>query len=156
MERSIDVLREMVAGRSVAVVGNAPTAAQFPHAERIDAADVVVRFNRFGLEFPNVGRKTDVVAVPLGYGPAYPSPAMLAKTQPRLILGAPPKLNSVGREIWRLEGRDHAIVPPAFTAALGRELGCRPTTGLITLCYLLDACAPAAVYLTGFSFQNLP
>jgi len=152
----IDAFPALVEGKTVAVVGNAPTAAQFEHAATIDAAEVVIRFNRFTLDPAEVGRKTDVIALPACYGPAYPSRAMLERTKPALILLVPPKLDGIEHYLARIDGFPHGLIPIEYFGDLTRETGCRPTTGLAVICYLLDRCKPQSIYLTGFSFSRLP
>jgi len=146
---------ELVAGRSVAVVGNAPTAANYDHAAAIDASDVVIRFNRFSLDYPNVGTKTDVIAVPACCGPAYPSRAILERSSPRLVLLVPPKLDGIESHLDRIRGYDRGLLPINYFGRLTRETGARPTTGLAVVCFLLDRCRPKSIYLTGFSFARL-
>jgi hypothetical protein len=67
----VDVIRDLVDARvgrpvhEIAVVGNAPVAVSRARADRIDAADVVVRMTTFAVDDlePRVGRRTDVVVL---------------------------------------------------------------------------------------------
>jgi hypothetical protein len=164
IEMHTEWFAEMVKGKTVAVVGNAPTANEFDHAQRIEAADVVVRFNRFqtGEKFPNVGTRTDVLAVPLGHSPAIPPDAELERIAPRLILACcPPQTEHRGDERDKnyLRLRDKyriAWLPFEELTRIKGELGKRPTTGLFLLDWLMERCEPASVYVTGFSFARLP
>lgn len=149
----------LVEGKTVAVVGNSPTAVKFPHAERIDACDVVVRFNRFelGPRFSAVGKKTTVVSLPFECLRSFLPEPELTKINPALVFGVCARLDaSVVDNLRLLRGRKLGLLPMAHFNDLSRELNRRPTTGFATLTYLVSTCRPASVYATGFSFQKMP
>jgi hypothetical protein len=62
--RTIDLggLRQYLDGRSVCLVANSQRVAESGAGRRIDAYDVVVRFNSFALDPANTGRRTDIHA----------------------------------------------------------------------------------------------
>jgi len=149
-------LETLLNGKTVAVVGNAPTATQFDFAARIDAADVVIRFNRFHLEgYPQVGSRTSVIAFPLGWSPALPDIALVEKLQPLLLAVCPQIDDSTKNNARRYGEAALEFFPIDYFEKLSLELGCRPTTGFAVICGLIDLWTPAQVLLTGFSFARL-
>lgn len=147
-------LAGLVRGRSVAVVGNGPTANEFCHADKIDACDIVIRFNNFatGASHPHVGAKADVIALPLGVPYALPSAAIWRGVSLAFSVTPPGdeevNIKSIPTKIDRF--------PASRYAALQESLGFNPTTGMAVLEWLLTECEPASLYVTGFSFAPKP
>lgn len=110
MKVDIERFHELVADRSVTIVGNAPTAVQFDHRARIERSDIIIRFNRFRLEgFSEfIGTKTDVVACAIGFKPALPSLDLLRSCArdswwpcvPKKAVGLPPAGHGSGSLIY--------------------------------------------------------
>ncbi|TXI03440.1 MAG: hypothetical protein E6Q73_04625 [Pseudorhodobacter sp.] len=138
-----DVLRAL-AGRRVAVVGNARSLAAGDFGAAIDAHDLVIRVNAAPLPSARShGLRTDWI------GLSIPVAAeVLAERSPDLTLWMTPKRKRLPLALFR-RGRVF-VNPVARNAALAAELGARPTTGLM----LIDLClrAGAETDLYGFDF----
>ena len=135
-----------LAGKSVAVVGNARSLALSSHGREIDSHDIVVRFNRVPIvSRRSHGYKTDWVAtgVPLG------DERMQQLGATRLLW-----MSSFRRKMNRPTIRIHDLYlhPPAEIAALARGIGVeRPSTGVTTV-DLLKRSACRSISLYGFDF----
>lgn len=152
---------------SVAVLGNAPLEPSAERADRIDAADLVLRVNSFVLDHPGEprrqGRRVDVVVWPRL---TQATPDLFDRYRERLYLLAEPMRMHGRREVW----------PPSWPADLGlmplpnREVACRinadlgfgpddrlaPTTGLTAAWLAVTLFPDAEVLLAGFSFLDDP
>lgn len=145
---------------TVAVVGNAPASPSVARAERIDAADVVVRMTTFAVDggYAAIGTRTDVVVV---HRALRPGPDTFRDHRRRLYLLAEP-----GRGWWEGEAlpawwpTDLLLVPISnreFTARtraamrLGPLTVAWPTTGTLTV-HLMHRLFPhARILLAGSS-----
>ena len=162
------MLPRAVGGRlpgTVAVVGNAPVPASAERAERIDAADLVVRMTTFALDDdePAIGRRTDVVVL---HRAVAPGPDTFRDHARRLYLLAEP-----GRGWWEDERlppwwpRDLELVPISnreFTsrtrAAMGLAPGsiAWPTTGTLAVHLVRGLFPHARILLAGSSLLARP
>ncbi len=134
-----------LAGKSVALVGNARSLAESHHGAAIDAHDVVVRINRAPMpQAESHGTRTDWLALAVRLGP-----------QDRERIGA-------GRYLWmshkrkRLDwktaiSRGFYLHPQADYADLQSRLGAQPTTGAMMIDLLLRS-ELAGLTLYGFDF----
>lgn len=134
-----------LAGRHVALVGNARALAEARHGARIDAADLVIRINRAPMPgAQSHGTRTDW----LGLATSLPQ-ADRARLEPGRILWMSPKRKRLD---WRTATSPGFYLHPLpDIAALGARLGAPPTTGAM----LIDLClrAPlASLTLYGFDF----
>jgi hypothetical protein len=134
-----------LAGRHVALVGNARALAEARHGARIDAADLVIRINRAPMPgAQSHGTRTDW----LGLATSLPQ-ADRARLGPGRILWMSPKRKRLD---WRTATSPGFYLHPLpDIAALGARLGAPPTTGAM----LIDLClrAPlASLTLYGFDF----
>ncbi len=134
-----------LAGRRVALVGNARALAEGRAGAEIDAHDLVIRINRAPMPAAaSHGRRTDwlALAVRLGAGER-------ARIAPRRILWMSHKRKRLTWSVARSGG--FYLHPLAQFAALSHELGAPPTTGAM-LIGLLARSEAAAVDLYGFDF----
>lgn len=153
-----EITRGIFEGKTIAVVGNAPTAGASPGG--IDGYDYVIRFNQYrtGAGFPEVGRKTNVIAIPTACLRAYPDREDLEKVS--IFIDAAPAKSGDYEEGLRLiqEASPQATIiktPEGFHKKLHKELGkVRATSGLVTVAWLLEHAHAKKVYLTGFSCQR--
>jgi hypothetical protein len=138
-------LEDELAGRSVAIVGNARSLAATGHGARIDAADLVIRINRAPMPAARShGTRTDWLALATRL-----SPAEEARIDPARILWMSPKRK---RLPWRIAARpDFFLYPLAEFEALRGRLQAPPTTGLMIIDFVARSQA-AGVSLYGFDF----
>jgi len=149
---SLEALRPLLDGRSVALVGNAGSLLQTSHGAAIETLDTVVRFNRGFVRTPEAqGRRTDIVAIackmPFGEVREFGSPQIL-------WLAAGPGLMSSS---FLARAGSMAINPPSQWAAAGALLADRrPSSGLLVLQLLRTHFRPASVSLFGFDWKRSP
>jgi hypothetical protein len=140
-----DELLADLAGRHVALVGNARGLADGANGEAIDAADIVIRMN--GAPIPHVrshGARTDW----LGVSVAVP-PKRVEERAPQRLIWVTPKRKRL--PLWMARDPRFALYPAARHAELASGLGGRPTTGLLLL-DLVAASQAACITLWGFDF----
>jgi hypothetical protein len=139
------VLLAELAGRHVAIVGNARGLAEGAQGAEIDAADVVVRIN--GAPMPEArshGVRTDWLGVSVAV-----TPALVAARGPSRLIWVTPKRKRL--PLWMARDGRFALYPAARHAALAARIGGRPTTGLM-LIDLIAASQAASITLWGFDF----
>lgn len=134
-----------LAGRSVALVGNARALAEGRQGEAIDAHDLVVRINRAPMPSAvSHGARTDWLAL----GLALPA-ADRARLCPSRLLWMPWKRRRLDWATARAPG--FYLHPRADIAALRARLGAKPTTGALMIDLLLRG-PLRALDLHGFDF----
>ncbi len=138
-------LLEAMAGKRIALVGNARALAQSGSGAEIDAADLVIRINRAPIPAPQShGTRTDWLALATRL-----SDADRARIKPARILWMSHKRKRLDYTSATSPG--FYLHPPADYAALKAELGAPPTTGAMMIA--LIAKAPVAeLALYGFDF----
>ncbi len=138
-------LQEELAGRSVAIVGNARALAEGDAGPLIDAADLVIRINRAPMPAARShGTRTDWLALATRL-----SPTEEARIAPARILWMSHKRK---RLPWRIAARpDFFLYPLAEFEALREQLQAPPTTGLMIIDFVARSQA-AEVALYGFDF----
>ncbi|MCZ4262922.1 glycosyltransferase family 29 protein [Limimaricola sp. G21655-S1] len=138
-------LLSRLAGRRVALVGNARSLAEKAQGPEIDAADIVIRLNTAPMPDPaSHGTRTDWLAMSI----PVPQEAIAARA-PELLLWMTPKRK---RLPWRVaQAPGFALLPAIRAAALRDELGARPTTGMLAI-DLLARSDLASARLHGFDF----
>jgi hypothetical protein len=138
-------VRALLDGRTVALVGNAASLVGTDRGAAIDAHDIIVRFNAAPLPSAvSHGAKTTIIATGIivelelmkARGAQYvfyltPEPTYL----PRWLAGSP----------------DLFLCPVETQGALARQLGARPTTGMMMI-DILRRSRCASVDLYGFDF----
>lgn len=155
-----------LAGKRVAVVGNAPTA--LLNTADVDGFDVVVRFNNFaiGEGFEAIGTRTDVIALPAHNRHVITGKLGRFTKDTRHILDLShesdekalahyPELRELLPHATIINGRDVARRTRRELAgrALPRDRRNLPTTGLSAVAWAMRSGA-AGIYLTGFSFER--
>lgn len=138
-------LMEELAGKTVALVGNARSLTGKTEGARIDAADLVIRINRAPMPQPAThGSRTDWLALATSIGAAD-----LARIAPARLLWMSHKRK---RLPWRVASSDGFYLHPLPDfARLHDRLGAPPTTGLMMI-DLLAASGLARLELFGFDF----
>jgi hypothetical protein len=134
-----------LAGKRVAIVGNARALAEGQAGEAIDSADLVIRVN--GAPMPQVlshGKRTDWLGV------SIPVTRDVVETRgPKRIVWVTPKRKRL--PWWMARDVRFALYPAARHADLVRRLGRRPTTGLMLIDFVAGSEA-TAITLYGFDF----
>lgn len=139
-----DAMLADLAGRRVALVGNARALAGGTAGAEIGGHDVVIRVNRAPMPAARShGTRTDWLALAVRMGAAD-----LARLDPRLTLWMSHKRK---RLPWAAVTRRFYLHPQGDIRRLWAELGAQPTTGLMLIDVLARSEA-AAVDLYGFDF----
>ncbi len=139
------VLLGDLAGRHVALVGNARGLAEGASGPAIDAADVVVRMNSAPIPDPRShGTRTDWLGVSVAV-----SPSLVAERAPQRLIWVTSRRKRL--PYWMVRDTRFALFPAARHAALSAQLGGRPTTGLL-LIDLVMASQATSITLWGFDF----
>lgn len=134
-----------LAGRHVALIGNARALAQGDHGAAIDAADLVIRINRAPLPAARShGTRTDWLALAVRLPEAD-----RARLSPARILWMSPKRKRLDWDSARSPG--FYLHPLADVAALRDRLAAPPTTGAMMIDLALRADL-ASLTLYGFDF----
>lgn len=134
-----------LAGKDVALVGNARGLAQGSSGGAIDAADVVIRMNTAPIpQERSHGARTDWLGVSIAV-----SPELVAERAPRRLIWVTPRRKRL--PLWLARDPRFALYPASRHAALATRLGGRPTTGLMLL-DLVMASGAKSVTLWGFDF----
>ncbi|VDS08313.1 Glycosyltransferase family 29 (sialyltransferase) [Paracoccus haematequi] len=139
-----DLLAEL-AGKTVALIGNARSLAETRHGAAIDATDLVIRINRAPMPSPEShGTRTDWLALAVRLADAD-----LARIAPRRVLWMSPKRKRLG---WRIaHGDGFYLHPLADYLALKDRLAAPPTTGAMMIDLALRS-GLARLTLHGFDF----
>jgi hypothetical protein len=133
-----------LAGRSVALVGNARALAEGAAGAEIDAHDLVIRINRAPMpQATSHGSRTDWLALAVRLDAAE-----LARLDPGLTLWMSHKRK---RLPWAAVTRRFYLHPRPEIRQLWHSLGAQPTTGLM-LIDLLARSQAAHIGLFGFDF----
>lgn len=138
-------LLDDLAGKRVALVGNARALAETRRGAEIDAADLVIRINRAPMPSPQShGRRTDWLALAVRLGTAD-----RARITPGRILWMSHKRKRLDWESATSPG--FYLHPLGDFTALRDRLGAPPTTGAM-LIDLISRSSMAALELHGFDF----
>ena len=139
-----DLLADL-AGRRVALVGNARALADTMHGAEIDAHDLVVRINRAPMPSPEShGLRTDWLALAVRLDAAE-----RARLHPARILWMSHKRKRL--DWWTATSPDFYLHPLADYQALKARLGAPPTTGAMMI-DLIARSDMARLELYGFDF----
>ena len=138
-------LMTALAGKTVALVGNARSLAEKSEGPRIDAADLVIRINRAPMPSPDShGHRNDWLALATAI-----SAADMGRITPARILWMSHKRK---RLTWReAKSPGFYLHPLPDFLRLRDQLGAPPTTGLMMI-DLLAASSLARLDLYGFDF----
>lgn len=139
-----DLLADL-AGKNVALIGNARSLAETRHGAAIDAADLVIRINRAPMPAAEShGTRTDWLALAVRLADAD-----LARIAPRRVLWMSPKRKRLS---WRIaHGDGFYLHPLADYHALKDRLAAPPTTGAMVIDLALRS-GLAGLTLYGFDF----
>lgn len=138
-------LLEELAGKRVALVGNARALAAGVQGAAIDGHDLVIRINRAPMPSPRShGTRTDWLALGTPI-----SDADRARLSPQRTLWMPWKRRRLDRRT--AQGPGFYLHPRADIAALQARLGAKPTTGALVIDLLMRS-ELAALDLYGFDF----
>jgi hypothetical protein len=139
----------LIEGRSVALVGNAQSLLGRSDGPAIDACEVVIRMNRGFVRNPEAqGTRTDVMMISGGIS----LKEIEASSDPKLILYMTPKRLTMSADLFGDERI--TCLPFGIWRALRRELGARPSTGMMGLYLLIRSGRPASVNLFGFDWKQ--
>lgn len=134
-----------LAGRAVALIGNARSLAQARHGAAIDAADTVIRINRAPMPAPDShGTRTDWLALAV----RLPDEDR-ARLAPSRILWMSPKRKRLGWQVASSPG--FYLHPLGDYRALRDHLAAPPTTGAMMIDLLLRS-RLTILTLYGFDF----
>lgn len=140
-------LRELVAKKRVAVVGNAASILAREDGSKIDAHDVVIRMNmglpRNGHSVVAIGRKTDVWATARYFGP--PMPGVLTVWMKITPSGLQERAHF---QSWHPE-EPLDLWTPDLEAACKAYVGADPGTGVRLVWWLKQHAKPADVAVYG-------
>ena len=151
-------------GKRVAVVGNAKTLLSMSNGAKIDAADIVIRFNTYDSEkfADHAGRRTDIAVGSVTPGCSH----LVEKYQSDGIkFFVSSRTPEADRDSYRYlaeafgeHGHLNALkdrtlfMPREMIGSLSKELGAVPTTGVMFLKWLFAKAQPSSVFVTGFTF----
>lgn len=155
-------IADLVAGKTVALVGNAASILREQHGESIDAHQIVIRMN---LGLPEqigrpvlIGRRTDIWATAKYWGGIYP------KNAPSWVFMKPLGLTKLGDEhwlacesLWEMVGDDSLDRWPMDLEREVRDfVGADPGTGVRLLYWLKRHASPLQISLFGFDCWQTP
>jgi hypothetical protein len=132
-------LSKMIAGKTVAIVGNATSLCALSHGAQIDQFDIVIRMNRGrSPALSSHGKRTDILAFSIysaisDIGNSFGARALVHMSPRRRDRSHP----------------DAAFYPLDWWAPLAQTLGARPSTGAM-VADLVHRLAPATATLFGF------
>jgi hypothetical protein len=137
-------LKELVLGKTVAIVGNAQSLSDSSYGSAIDEHDLVIRINRSPILAPSIsGRRTSIIASSM-----WVSSGLFDGRNCQLFMWMTPKRKAF--PLWLLNPKRQVFVFSSTSyRRLGRLVGSRPSTGLMTIEALLES-QPAVVTLFGF------
>jgi len=137
-------LKELVLGKTVAIVGNAQSLSDSSHGSAIDEHDLVIRFNRSPILSPTIsGRRTSIIASSM-----WVSSGLFDGRACDLFMWMTPKRKAF--PLWLLNPKRQSFVfSSASYKRLCKLVSLRPSTGLMTIDAVLE-CQPARVTLFGF------
>jgi hypothetical protein len=148
--RRLERFLALIEGKSIALVGNAQSLLGKPDGGvAIDACEVVIRMNRGFIRDPLAqGTRTDVMMISGGIS----LKEIQASCDPGIILYMTPKRITMSADLFG----DQRITCLPFDVwrALRRELGARPSTGMMGLYLLTRIGRPASVNLFGFDWKE--
>lgn len=142
------MLGAMIAGRSVAVMGNAKSLLDTAFGAEIDGHDVVIRLNKGFVVTPGAqGSRTDLV----GITPELTEDETASRFDPQAFVMLTPKMRHYA--FRRPENiRRTIFYAYRYWLADRNRIGRRPSSGYMMISYLLRLNSAASVTLYGFDF----
>ena len=140
-----DTLLAELAGKSIAIVGNARSLSEQSHGMKIDACDVVVRMHAAPLVAPEShGRKTTWLALGMPV-----NPSIISARAPTRLLWMAKKRKRVQYHIASAKG--FYLHPKSDWDIIAKDLSAPPTTGALII-DLAQRSNAAQINLFGFDF----
>lgn len=125
-------IKSELVGKSVALVGNAKSLSNSEFGTEIDSHDVVIRLNRGPIIFARShGTRTDIVATSMPV-----SSGLLDNRNVKRVLWMTPKRGYA--PLWAFKRQNTFFYPKSAFATLCSKLGSRPSTGIMTIDFLLS------------------
>lgn len=139
---------KLIAGKRVAIVGNAKSLLSTEFGAEIDAHDVVIRLNKgFPKQHESQGHRTDAV----GLTPELSEDEVTSGFKPKVFLFLIPRLRHYN--LYRKENVARTIFNPFRAWLSDRNLiGRRPSSGFMAISFVLRANAATELNLYGFDF----
>ncbi|WP_226577415.1 hypothetical protein [Acuticoccus sediminis] len=150
------VVGPLVAGRSVALIGNATSLLDDP-PPRIDDHDVIVRINRgahVAEQLGTIGSRTDILLLAgrrMAITLAVDEHLLKHKPGHTLFMSVADR-----RRLPRWLARRMSYYPAAWREALEAELGARPSTGAMGIDLFSRLVGDGTLHLYGFDFWDSP
>ena len=165
--RADNFLKDIVNGKSIAIVGNGPQQIGKNTGNEIDSADIVIRFNEFeitGYE-KDYGEKVDIWFVG-GFGKYNKEYYFETAKKAKIIV-----CRTIAKNLKNMENINFrykcicdesinlTLFPEEFSKKdfkdlLGNDIG--PTTGALAIAYILLHLKPKSLKFYGFSFLDTP
>jgi hypothetical protein len=143
-------LRPLVAGKTIALVGNAQSLFDAEFGAEIEAAGIVARLNFGGVRSEiHQGKRTNILFFATKMKRAT---AIRLFGCRRFVWGSPKRMFIDYR--FLLHPGEIAFVPFADADLLAERLGARPSTGLVALHLLLNRLGAGEVRLYGFDWKR--
>ena len=150
--QGVSQLRNLVDGKSVALIGNAESLFDLGLGKEIDGHDVVIRLNRgFVRDAASQGSRTDVI------GTGQPLSLDQINNQYRAKL-----VYWLSHRWWRMPRWSAArwqaveVIPYKNLTAINKEVRLRPTSGYVMIRNLMEHTRPREVNIYGFDFYKTP
>lgn len=150
-----DLVDHFPAGARLAIIGNAPTLSGRGLGPRIDAHDMIVRFNDCrvrGFE-ADVGGRTDIL-VCNPYAETRPGRVVADEPLPQIILVLTPQTRRGDRETFSRWAGDTKVLfsyTPDIRIDTAPRQAISLTTGTYAVSLLHNLMQPASMFLSGFS-----
>ena len=132
------MIHKLIKNKDVAIVGNAQSI--FNKKRDIDNHEIVIRLNR-GFPKAGIGSRTDILGLSLGL-----TQAEIERYNPKAILWCTPRHENMTDYLKKVA----YIFPKSSWVNLESRIDARPSTGLMTLYYVLSCCKSITLY--GFDF----
>jgi hypothetical protein len=141
----IDELSQDLAGKRIAIVGNARALAQASFGAHIDGCDLVIRINRAPMSsVVSHGKRTDWLALATG----LPRDRFQTLGASRLIWMSHKRKRL---KYWMGQTAGFSLFPRTNYEALKTQLGAQPTTGAMLIDFAIQSKA-SEIHLFGFDF----
>lgn len=145
-------MRELIAGKSVAIVGNAKSLLATNHGPEIEAHDVIIRLNKGFVTAPaSQGSRTDMV----GLTPDLSEAETIERFQPATFLMLIPKMRHY-RLFGRTAVRQTLFYKFRYWLSDRNLIGRRPSSGYMAISWLVRLRAARSINLYGFDFGATP
>lgn len=146
MKKPIQFFANIVAGKKVALVGNAASIFESKHGAKIDNCDVVIRMNAGVVKMAcSQGSRTDVLVTSIPIN----AEKISLDFNPSIVVWATSKRKAIPKS-YAEQTFDFCLHPNWIWLGLRLKIGSRPSTGAIIANYLNLKCQPNVVTTFGF------